>query len=79
MIEVYDDLQISPRYFPEVLGLVDVKAEYSKKVKIKEEIRADTRITVIYTPKGEIIKEEKWSSTNYNWRISRYRKVNMAV
>lgn len=72
MIEVYDDLRISPRYFPEVLGLVDVKAEYSKKVKIKEEIRADTRITVIYTPKGEIIKEEKWSSTNYNWRISRY-------
>ena len=68
MIEVYDDLQISPRYFPEVLGLAGVKAEYSKKVKIKD----DTKSTIIYTPKGEIIKEEKWSPDNYDWRISRY-------
>ncbi len=72
MIEVYDDLQISPRYFPEVLELAGVKAKYSKRVKIKEEIKRDTKNTIIYTPKGEIIKEEKWFSDNSNWRISRY-------
>jgi len=72
MIEVYDDLQISPRYFPEVFGLAGVKAEYSKKVKIKEEIKDDKKNTIIYTPKGEIIKEEKWSPDNSDWRISRY-------
>lgn len=72
MIEVYDDLQISPRYFPEVLGLAGVKSKYSKRAKIKEEIKRDTKNTIIYTPKGEIIKEEKWFSDNSNWRISRY-------
>jgi len=72
MIEVYEDLQISPRYFPEILGLAGVKAEYSRKVKIKEEIKNDTKNTIIYTPKGEIIKEEKWSPDNCDWRISGY-------
>ncbi len=52
--------------------MAGVKAEYSRKVKIKEEIKNDTKNTIIYTPKGEIIKEEKWSPDNFDWRISRY-------
>jgi hypothetical protein len=47
MVEVYDDLKISPRYFPEVLDLHPIEEKHSEDIKITETVGKDKSLVVI--------------------------------
>lgn len=72
MLEVYEDLGISPRYFPETTGLGAREVKYAKEVKIEEKVEEKKRFIITTTPKGELIREEKQSSVEGSWRITKY-------
>jgi len=53
MIEIYDDLGISPRYPQEVLGVNIFKVK-NKKVKIKSRDKGEERVIIHETPVGSL-------------------------
>ena len=77
MLEVYDDLGISPRYFPETTGLGAIKVKYTKEVKTEEKTEGEKKFIITTTPKGELIREDKQSSVEGGWRITKYPIKNV--
>jgi len=72
LIELFDDLNVSIRYFSYATGLPDaVRVEYSKQVKIKKETKGEKKFVMYNTPKGELVEELKQSSDG-GWRISQF-------
>ena len=67
MLEVYDDLNISPRYFPEVLGIHAVKEIRNSSIRIVEKINGQNMTVNYQTPDGEMIQELK-KVTHEGWR-----------
>jgi len=72
LLELFDDLDVSIRYFSYATGLPGaVGLRHSKKVRTKEEVEGDKKFLLYNTPKGELIEELKISSDGA-WRISRF-------
>jgi hypothetical protein len=71
MLEVYDELNISPRYFPEVLDFSCIEERRSDKVQITERTEGERHTTSIATPKGNLIIEEMRSSSE-GWRTVKF-------
>jgi len=71
MLEVYDDLRISPRYFPEVLKIEPIEERHSDEVKVVENVEKEKSIIVINTPKGELVKELDLPIAE-GWRLLTY-------
>ena len=72
LLKLFDDLDASIRYFSYFTGLPDaVEVRYSKKVKIKEEIKGEKKFLIYATPRGELIEEWKQFSDGA-WRILKF-------
>jgi hypothetical protein len=71
MVEVYDDLKISPRYFPEVLDLHPIEEKHSEDIKITETVGKDKSLVVISTPRGELVRELELPTAE-GWRLLTY-------
>lgn len=72
LLELFDDLDVSIRYFSYITGLPGaVGVKYSKKVKIKEKIKEKKKFLIYTTPKGELVEESKQSSDGA-WRILKF-------
>lgn len=76
MLEVYDDLRISPRYFPEVLDIQPIEEQHSAEVKIVETLGNEKSTVVIRTPKGELVKELDLPIAE-GWRLLTYPIKNV--
>jgi len=71
--EFFDDLDVSIRYFSYATGLPGaIGANHSKEVKTEEKIEGEKKFVITATPKGELIREDKQSSVEGSWRITKY-------
>jgi len=69
MLEVYDALEASPRYGPEVLGLSPYKTTADETVKTRVEDRGEEMVTVHDTPAGtlrQIVRKGSQGSGDYH-------------
>jgi len=72
LIELFDDLDVSIRYFAYATGLPGaVTRIYSDAVKIREEVKGERRFVIISTPMGDIVREMSRSSDG-GWRTLKY-------
>jgi len=72
LLELFDDLDVSIRYFSYATGLPGaIGLRHSKKVKIREKTKGKTKFLVYSTPKGDLVEELKKSSDGA-WRISKF-------
>jgi len=70
--ELFDDLDVSIRYFSYATGLPGtIGVNHSKDVKTEEKIEGEKKFIITTTPKGELIQEMKQSSDG-GWRITKY-------
>jgi hypothetical protein len=70
LLELFDDLDVSIRYFSYATGLPDaIRVRHSKKP--KEKIEGEKRFLIYDTPKGELVEESKQSSDGA-WRILKF-------
>ena len=78
LLELFDDLGVSIRYFSYATGLPDAvgaKNLREKEIKTKEKVEGEKKTTITSTSKGEIVREEKLSSDGI-WRIVKYPVQN---
>lgn len=60
--ELFDDLDISIRYFSYATGLPSaVEMEHSDEIRVTEKVEGRQRITIIGTPKGQMVRETDMS------------------
>ena len=74
LIELFDHLDVSIRYFSYLTGLPDAvgaKNLSQKGIETKEKIEGGKRTIITSIPKGEIVREEKLCSDG-TWRIVRH-------
>lgn len=70
LLELFDDLNVSIRYFSYATGLPDaIRVRHSKKA--KEKIKGEKKFLIYNTPKGELVEESKQSSDGA-WRILKF-------
>lgn len=72
LIELFDSLNVSIRYFSYATGLPDaVEVRYSRKVRVKEVIKGEKKLIIYSTSRGELTEELKQSSDGA-WRILKF-------
>lgn len=72
LIELFDNLNVSIRYFSSGLGLPKaVEVRYSRKVRVKEVIKGERKLIIYGTSRGELTEELKQSSEG-GWRIVKF-------
>lgn len=72
LIELFDDLNVSIRYFAYATGLSSaVERKYTKEVKIEEKIKGEEKLVIIRTPKGDLVRKMKQSSDG-GWRTTEF-------
>ena len=70
LLELFDDLNVSIRYFSYATGLPDaIRVRHSKKA--KEKIKGEKKFLIYNTPKGELVEELRQSSDGA-WRIHKF-------
>jgi len=72
LIELFDDLNVSIRYFAYATGLPSaVGVRYTKEVKIEEKIEGEEKIVIISTSRGDLIRKMRQSSDG-GWRTTEF-------
>ncbi len=72
LIELFDNLNVSIRYFSYATGLPGaVEVRYSRKVRVKEVIKDEKKLIIYRTPRGELVEELRQSSDGA-WRIYKF-------
>jgi len=70
--ELFDDLDVSIRYFAYATGLAGaIGMKHTKEVKVKERMEEEERLVIISTPKGDLIQKMKQSSDG-GWRTTEF-------
>jgi len=70
LLELFDDLNVSIRYFSYATGLPDaIRVRHSKKA--REKIKGEKKLLIYNTPKGELVEELRRSSDGA-WRIHKF-------
>jgi len=70
LLELFDDLNVSIRYFSYATGLPDaIRVRHSRKA--KEKIKGEKKFLIYDTPKGELVEELRRSSDGA-WRIHKF-------
>ncbi len=72
LIELFDDLDVSIRYFAYATGLPGaIGKTYSDEVKFREEVKGGKKSVIISTPMGDLVREMSRSSDG-GWRTLKY-------
>lgn len=72
LIDLFDDLNVSIRYFAYATGLAGCIGKKNKKgVKVEEKMKGEEKLVIISTPKGNLIQKMRQSSDG-GWRITEF-------
>jgi len=72
LLELFDDLNASIRYFGYATGLPDaIRLQHSRKVKLEKKTKGEKTFLIYNTPRGELVEELRQSSDGA-WRIHKF-------
>ncbi|MEA3421879.1 MAG: uroporphyrinogen decarboxylase family protein, partial [Acidobacteriota bacterium] len=72
LIQLFDDLDISIRYFAYATGLPGcIGKKYKKEVKVEEKMEGEEKLVIISTPRGNLVQKMRQSSDG-GWRTTEF-------